>query len=102
MNSIRMRKSQISILLLIAVLVLGFGAQSAYAETTQSVSDAPVMGVASAPGFPDVGGNPNFPDVGTNLDAGGTPSVKIIVWATLSGILAALVIFFVFRRRKNP
>ena len=45
--------------------------------------------------IPTASSSPSLPDTGTN------PDLKIIVWEILSGILAALIIFFIVTRKNN-
>ena len=61
--------------------------------------------IAKIPGFPDVGMIPGFqnqqPGSISGLKGVVNPDFKIIVWIILSGILALLILFLIFKRNKN-
>lgn len=87
-KNFNLRKGFIAILLLL--LVFCVGTKSIFAQISSNV-DIPIA--QFSPNFPDVGVNPNFLDIGINPDS--KHYFKIIVWATLSGVLSAFIIFFV-------
>lgn len=65
---------------------------TAFANGLKAVGEATVTVTVNAPAAQSA---PKLPDTGTN------PYLKVIVWATLAGVLAALIVFSVLTRKSK-
>jgi hypothetical protein len=109
------RQFKRAIFILIAALMLGYGAKNVSAQTSTSAatyhyaaSDTITVDVAPSsasamlsPTLPNDGANPNtpgLPDNGTNPNA---PNITAVAWEILGGILALLIVIFFLTRKKK-
>jgi hypothetical protein len=65
---------------------------TAYANSLKAVGYASITVTVANP---SVQSSPNLPDTGTN------PDLKVTVWEILAGVLAVLILFFVFTRKSK-